>query len=147
MDTLTPTHPAASGTDSPAARAQVLQHLYEAVGAGDAATAAALMDPEVVFHVPGTGLNAGDHRGIDAVLGFLAAAAEATGGTLTTELHEVLGGERHAVALATYRARRPGRAPLANDLAHVVTFRGGRVAESWFHSRNQYEVDAFWSEG
>jgi ketosteroid isomerase-like protein len=36
--------------------------------------------------------------------------------------------------------------PLENTLAHVITMRDGRIAQSWLHSRDQYEVAAFWGE-
>ena len=51
----------------------------------------------------------------------------------------------YAVALATYTASRPDRdKPLENNLAHVARLRDGLIAESWLHSRDQYEVDDFW---
>lgn len=138
-------------TQSPApagaANADVLRRYYAAVAEGDLAAAAALLDPDVVVHVPGRSVNTGDHVGRDAVMTFLAEASALTEGTLEFRIHDVLGSEEHAVCLTTYTARRPDRAPLANHLAHVVRIEHGRIAESWFHSRNQYEVDAFWGEG
>jgi ketosteroid isomerase-like protein len=81
------------------------------------------------------------------VLGFVGHAAQVTGGTLSLAVHRVLDDGEWGVALATYTATRPDREkPLENNLAHVARLRDGRIAESWLHSRDQYEVDAFWGE-
>ncbi|MGW0592793.1 nuclear transport factor 2 family protein [Streptosporangium sp. NPDC002607] len=67
--------------------------------------------------------------------------------TLRLDVHRVLADDEAAVALATYTATRPDRSvPLENNLAHVITMRDGKIAESWLHSRDQYEVDAFRGE-
>ncbi|MGI5154179.1 hypothetical protein [Microbispora sp. CA-102843] len=34
----------------------------------------------------------------------------------------------------------------SSTLRSSTTMRDGRIAESWLHSRDQYEVDAFWGE-
>ncbi|WP_179155167.1 nuclear transport factor 2 family protein [Microbispora sp. GKU 823] len=74
-------------------------------------------------------------------------AAMLSQGTLKLHVHRVLADDEAAVALATYTATRPDReVPLENNLAHVLTMRDGRIAESWLHSRDEYEVDAFWGE-
>lgn len=141
----TGTAPAATGTAE--ANARLARDLYQASIDADLETLVALLHPEVVFHVPGTGVNAGDHRGHDGVVGFLLTAATVTEGTLQLEVHDVFANAERAVVLATYRARRPGRVSLENHLAHVLEIRDGLVVESWFHARDQYAVDAFWAEG
>ena len=119
--------------------------LYTALDSGDATRAAAALTEDSVLHVPGRGVNTGTYRGRAEVLGFVRRAAELTGGTLELTLHRVLDDGDWAVALCTYTATRPEReAPLENNLAHVARLRDGLVAESWLHSRDQYEVDAFW---
>jgi ketosteroid isomerase-like protein len=123
----------------------VVRRFYQAFVAGDMPTIAELMTDDVSFHVPGTGSNAGDYQGKDAVFGFFGQAVAKTGGSLKLELLDVMAGEDHVAALATYRAEREGRAPLQNNLVHLIKLRDGRIAQSWFHSRNQYEVDAFWA--
>lgn len=124
----------------------VIHRLYERFMAGDLEGVAELLAGDVVFHVPGTGSNAGDHQGREGVLAFFAGAAHLTKGTLRITLHDVLVGDVYAAAVTTYRAERPGRTPLENNLVHLVRLDDGRIAESWFHSRNQYEVDEFWRE-
>ena len=45
---------------------------YEAFGKGDMDTLRSIMTPDVVHSVPGKSLIAGDHKGIDDVLGYYA---------------------------------------------------------------------------
>jgi hypothetical protein len=133
-----------SGGDRAGANAAAVARFYEALAQGDATAMASLLTDDAVLHVPGRSANTGDYRGRDQVMAFIARAAETTGGTLRTAVHRVLADEEWAVALATYTATRPGRDPLENNLAHVIRLDDLRIAESWLHSRNQYEVDAFW---
>ncbi|MFI6508726.1 nuclear transport factor 2 family protein [Streptosporangium sp. NPDC050855] len=125
--------------------ARVVRDFYAALGRGDLEAARGALTPDSVLHVPGRSANTGDYEGRDAVIGFVADASAATGGTLTLTVHRVLADDEQAVALATYTATRPGvDVPLENNLAHVMTMRDGLIAESWLHSRDQYEVDEFW---
>ena len=89
----------------------------------------------------------GTYQGREAVIGFVAGAAQATGNTLRMTVHRLLDDGYWSVAIATYTATRPtadGQAHLENNLAHVARLERGLIAESWLHSRDQYEVDAFW---
>jgi ketosteroid isomerase-like protein len=131
--------------DTSSSATAVVRRFYQAFVTGDMATIDSLMTEDVSFHVPGTGSNAGDYQGKEAVFGFFGKAVSTTGGSLKLELLDVLAGEDHVAALATYRAERAGRAPLQNNLVQLIKLRDGRIAQSWFHSRNQYEVDAFWA--
>jgi ketosteroid isomerase-like protein len=127
--------------------AAAVRAMYDALAVGDIATAASLIAEDAVLHVPGRSPNTGTYEGRDAILGFVGHAHEMTGGTLRLRVHRVLADDEVAVALTTYTASRPdGRPPLENNLAHVITMRDGRMAESWFHTRDQYAVDAFWGD-
>lgn len=130
---------------NPETSTAIVRRFYQAFVDGDMATIDGLMTDDVSFHVPGTGSNAGDYQGKQAVFGFFGQAAAKTGGSLKLELLDVLAGDNHVAALATYRAEREGRKPLQNNLVQLMRLRDGRIAQSWFHSRNQYEVDAFWA--
>ena len=79
----------------------------------------------------------------------MAAFAMGAGRTRLIRNHEV----RLSVAPAASRtgsvydpATGGGTTSLENHLAHVITMRDGRMAESWFHTRDQYAVDAFWGD-
>lgn len=126
----------------------VLHQFYDHLAQRDLAAAAALLTEDSTLHVPGRSANTGTYSGRDAVLGFVASASLATHGTLSMTVHRVLDDGEWSVALVTYTATRTdpdgSTRHLENNLAHVARLAGGRVAESWLHSRDQYEVDAFW---
>jgi len=120
--------------------------LYSPPGALDPSSLASSLEPDVVLHVPGVHPLSGDHHGLAGVGNFLQRTSEATDGGEHIELIEVLGGRAHIGAYVRVTARRECRAPLVNHTIHL--FRLGdddRIAEIWFHNREQAPVDAFWS--
>ena len=54
---------------------RVVRRLYDSFAAWDMEAFAGLLSDDVVFHVPGTGANASDHRGREWVFAFLEQAA------------------------------------------------------------------------
>jgi uncharacterized protein len=134
-------------TSTADANARMVRAFYDALTAGDIDGAAAHLADDAVLHVPGRSPNTGDYEGAAAVLGFIGHAFEVTGGTLQLHLERVLADDEVVVALATYTASRPdGRPDLVNNVAHIARVSGGRIGESWLHSRDQYAVDAFWGD-
>jgi uncharacterized protein len=88
----------------------------------------AMLDEDVVWHVPGKHARAGDIRGRDAVLSWLADLIE-TGFWLRE--HDVFANDEHVCALSYMGARRPS----GNAETRVVSifhFRNGRQTERWF---------------
>jgi uncharacterized protein len=127
--------------------ARAVWDFYTALDRGDLDAARRTLTPDSVLHVPGRSSNTGRYEGREAVIAFVVNASAVTGGTLKLAVHRVLADDEQAVALATYTATRPGaNVPLENNLAHVMTLRDGLIAESWLHSRDQYEVDEFWGD-
>jgi uncharacterized protein len=96
------------------------------------------------LHYPGRSPLAGDYDGIAQVLGFFGRAAELSGGTFRTELHDVVASDEHAVALFTARADRADRR-LEDRIVEVFHIRDGKVAEVWIYSADLYVSDEFWS--
>ena len=125
-----------------------LEDFYAHLSRQDLSAAASLLTADTVLHVPGRSVNTGAYTGRDAVMGFVTQASIATQGTLTMTVHRVLDDGEWSVALVTYTARRTDpdgtERHLENNLAHVARLDAGLVAESWLHSRDQYDVDAFW---
>ena len=117
---------------------------YEAFGSGDLDAVRELFADDIVWHVPGRSPLAGDYKGKEEVLGFLAKTMEMTGGTFKLDVHDVMAGDEHGVALTTATAEREGKR-LSNRAVQVVHIRGGKLTESWFHPEDQYAVDEFWS--
>ena len=98
----------------------------------------------VVWHISGTGPLAGDHRGAAQVMQLIGTISQLSGGTVRTELHDVLASADHTVALVTVRAERAGK-QLALNLVHVIHAENGKATEIWTHSSDPAAAAAFWS--
>ena len=119
--------------------------LRAAQEAGDRQAVAELVTTDVVLHVPGDHRTSGDYEGLEGLFAFADASA-ATGATIVArEVLDVLEGQHHVAVYARIRGRRPDRDDLENLTLHLYRVEGGRVAEIWFHNRDQAAVDAFWS--
>ena len=100
---------------------------------------------DIRFHVPGRNPRAGDYEGIEQVRQFYAGLAEdVTGGTVSSELHDVLANDEHAVVLMTIRRERAGKQWDDNTVV-VYHIRNGKITEVWSHATDQYAVDEFLS--
>jgi uncharacterized protein len=102
------------------------------------------MDQDGVWHTPGRNQISGDHRGVDAILGFFAKTAELTGGTFRADLHDVVANDDHAVGIYVARGEREGRT-LENRNVLVIHIRNGKLVETWGMSDDQYAADEFFS--
>jgi nitronate monooxygenase len=125
--------------------AALVRRLFDAFARRDLATILAVVPDDVVWHFPGRrGGLAGSHRGRDAVLGFLAAVEELTGGTFHLDVLDVTASERHAVALFRGHAQRDGKR-LDNPTSLVVRFDAGRIVEVHEFVWDLHHVEDFWS--
>jgi ketosteroid isomerase-like protein len=124
---------------------ELLRKGIDAFSRGDVDTGRSLWADDVVYHVPGAGPLAGDHKGKDGVLAYLAKAAELAGGTLRmAEVHDVLANDEHGVALLRFTATRKGRQFTWNQ-ANVYHLRNGKMAEAWALPADHRAVDEFFS--
>jgi uncharacterized protein len=100
---------------------------YAAFGRGDIdALQNWFFDPGIRWHFPGRNPFSGDFTGIGDVLGWLGRSFEATGGTLSIELHDVIGNYEHVVALTTTCAQRDGKT-LNDNTVQFYSSSGGRL--------------------
>jgi len=99
---------------------------------------------DIVWHIAGTGPLAGDYEGAAQVMGLLGKISALSGGTVRPELHDVLAGSDHTVALTTIRAERAGR-QLQLNLVHVIHAENGKATEVWTHSSDPAAAAQFWS--
>jgi ketosteroid isomerase-like protein len=113
---------------------------YDAFSSGDVQTLRELFDPDIVWHALGRSQVAGDHRGVDAVLGYFGQTMELTGGTLRVEVHDVVANDEHAVGLHSVHAERAGKT-LDDNNTLVFHVRDGKVTEVWQYSSDQYAAD------
>jgi len=110
----------------------------DAFRAGDLERVARLVDPDVVWHIPGNHSRAGDVRGRDAVVTLLAGLGELG---FRLQEHDVFGNDEHVCALSLMGARRPG-VDVQTRVVSIFHFRDGRQVERWFFP----EDAAAWDE-
>jgi ketosteroid isomerase-like protein len=113
---------------------------YAAFGRGDMATVGRLLADDVIWHSPGKNALSGDYIGIPATLALFGRTFEVTGGTFRTDVHDIVANDVHGVALVTVSGTRDGKT-ISSRQAHVVHFRDGKLAESWFLSSDQDALD------
>jgi uncharacterized protein len=121
---------------------ELVRRAFDAFANGDVDTLRGLMDRDSVWHAPGRNPLAGDHRGVEAILGYLARTMELTGGTFRSELHDVVANDEHVVSLFVARAQREGKSLEARNVL-VTHVRNGKLAETWLYSGDQYAADDF----
>lgn len=123
----------------------IVRQFHDAQKRGDGAAVLALLADDVVWHVPGKNVLSRDYTGKAAVVGFFGRVRELSGGTIRTELIDVLGGATFGIALVRVFAEREGRRLDGEFQAFTYRLEGGRIAEFWFLVEDRYAVDAFWS--
>jgi ketosteroid isomerase-like protein len=124
--------------------ADVVLALRAAQEADDRDAMRSLVTGDVTLHVPGHHQTARDYVGVDGLIEF-AAASRATGASIVArDVVDVLEGQHHVAVYCHIRGRRPDREDLDNLTLHLYRVEDGRVAEIWFHNRDQAAVDAFW---
>ena len=123
----------------------LMREAYGALVSGDIAGLFGLMNDDVAAHVPGRSQVAGEYAGQQAVLGYVATLGQLSAGTLRFELHQVVAGDGHAVALVRDFAGRPDGRSLAMNNVHVWHLADGRLQEIWIYPGDLYAWDEFWS--
>ena len=123
----------------------VVRESFAALGRGDVDALQKRWTDDVRYRIPGHHPTAGDYRGAEQVRQFYAGLAEdVTGGTVSSELHDVLANDEHAVVLMTIRRERAGKQWDDNTVV-VYHIRNGKITEVWSHATDQYAVDEFLS--
>jgi ketosteroid isomerase-like protein len=119
----------------------VMRRYLAAVQRGDWATGFGFFADDVVLHAPGRSSLAGDHRGRQAVEGYLHAALDrAHGAQVEVELVDMLAsGERVALVVRERFGRHDGAVEIHR--ANLYRLRGDQIVEVWIFEANQYEVD------
>src|SRR2546427_8834340 len=84
----------------------VVEQLYAAFESKDAAALKNLIATDAVWHIPGSSLISGDHRGHAEIFAYFEKLQELTGGTFSAELIDVLASDMQAAALAAGKGAR-----------------------------------------
>jgi ketosteroid isomerase-like protein len=125
--------------------AAVIRKMHQALARGNyVSTLAQLFAEDIVWHLPGSGPLAGRHVGRDKVFAAMRRFEELNEGTLRVEVHDIVAGDEHAVALLRATATRKGKRynSLEVDVYHI---REGKVTEFWSFAEDQRVTDEFLS--
>jgi ketosteroid isomerase-like protein len=131
--------------DSSSSNAEVMKRYVEAIERKDWQAATAFWADEVLLHFPGRSPFSGDFVGKQTFLEHYGRLSTELGGTIElAEVHEVLLGAEHVVALVRERAV-CGERTLEFERVNVYSFGGGKITEIWAYDYDPYALDEFWS--
>jgi uncharacterized protein len=124
--------------------AKLVQRGYDAFRSGDLDALREFMTDNVVWHEPGRGPFAGDHKGPEGVLALLDELRARSGGTFAVEIVDVLANPERVVAIQEETARRGER---ILDVASTVEFEihQGKITEVTVYHADTYHFDEFWA--
>jgi len=118
---------------------------YQAFAEGDMKALGEFMADDILWHVGGTNVIAGDYRGKEAVFGFFGKLMEQTGGTFKLEVHDILANDEHTVTMVRETAARNGK-KWDSKAVHVThPDSAGRIKEFWAFQENSTAADEFFS--
>lgn len=123
----------------------IVRDVYAAFASGDMeGLQNRFFAPDITWHYAGRSQLGGRYQGIAKVVGWLHRTSELCDGTLTIELHDVVGNDAHVIALAIVSATRNGR-QCHDQSVQVFHVSGGKITEAWTLPGDQYTADEFWS--
>jgi 2'-5' RNA ligase len=128
----------------------VVRRFYDAQGRlyGGSALAAeevrAMLDPSVVWHVPGASAIAGEHHGVEAVLAYFDTRRRMTDSTFRVSVQGAAMIAGRVVQLAGGAAVLDGR-EVSWETVGVFRVADGRIAECWLVPFDQAVFDEIWS--
>jgi len=123
---------AKGGTQTPASEDRyvaLVRRGYDAFNNRDIETLVAMMAKDIVQHVPGTTALAGDHKGIESVLGYYSALGELTNGTFRADLIDAhADGHGHVIAIHQTSGTRNGVTRVSRG-SILFTFLGEKMTD------------------
>jgi ketosteroid isomerase-like protein len=114
---------------------------YDAFVAGDIEWLNEHLHENVVWHVGGENTLAGEYRGREEVLAFLAKSVQVA--VPEFAIHDIAAGDDHVVALLDVTWRRPDGQTFASRAVQVFHVDQGMTLESWVMVEDQSGLDAF----
>ena len=119
----------------------LIRTVVEEFGRGDLAAVATHFAQDAIWELPGRGTLAGEYKGPEQIVGFLARSFELSGGTLSLEVLDVLASERGAAHVQRVTAEHNGaRLDCVEVIAHEI--QDGVITHS-YHRPDPYAIDAF----
>jgi ketosteroid isomerase-like protein len=122
----------------------LLRKTYDAFGNGDMDTVLGVFADDIQWHEFGGSPLGGDYKGKEEVLGFFGKLMELSGRTFHLEVQDVLGNDRHVVALVQERAERDGKI-LAIDAVHVWQVQNDTAVDFSCYPADPKAFDDFFS--
>ena len=121
--------------------AALVRTVLDEFSRGDLAAVATHFAPDAVWELPGRGVLAGEYKGPEAIVGFLAKSFELSGGTLRLQVLDVLASDTGAAHVQRVTAEQSGRAlDCVEILAHEIV--DGMIVRT-YHRPDPYAIDAF----
>jgi ketosteroid isomerase-like protein len=111
---------------------------------GEAESLRELLTDDVVWHVPGRNPIAGDHAGIEAVMGYFHRRRALASATFKVHVRDVAASDDVVFQLAGGTAELGGR-EVAWETVGIFRVRDGRIAEGRLVPFDQYLFDELWS--
>jgi uncharacterized protein len=125
------------------ANERLLREEYDARARGDDAGLEAILDDDVVWHVPGSSAIAGTYRGKRAVMDYVRHRRALVNDTFRITVEDILANDQHGFVIATGRAIRDGED--VEWRAHgLYRFRNGKIAECRVLPEDQQAFDRIW---
>lgn len=109
--------------------AAVIRSAYEAMGKGDMAAVAALLDDDITWYESTAGLE-GVYRGRDQVLAFMGQVFQQAGMQMSISIHDILASDDHAVILHESTLT-VGDRTHTGQYADVYHLRDGKITAHW----------------
>jgi ketosteroid isomerase-like protein len=126
------------------ANRHLIEGAYAAFARGDIPTVLAVLDENILWHVPGRGPISGDYRGHGEVLDFFKHFMDLSRGTFRIRIDDVLANDERVVVLVTESAERKGR-KWSSPQVHAWTVEDGKATVFWQFQGDQQTEDEFWS--
>jgi uncharacterized protein len=112
--------------------ATLVRQGYEALQRGDVNWLQEHLADDVVWHVSGKSVMAGDYHGKNEVLNnFLGRQTQAMGGPPNITLDDVVGNDRHVVAFGDATLDDPDGGSVSWKFANILTVEHGKAKEVW----------------
>ncbi len=125
-------------------RLQAAQRAFYA-GKGTSRELELVLDPAVVWRIPGGSAIAGTYVGVREVIGYMDKRRTLAGNTFTMHRRELLVGDRHVAALTDGVVQRRGRTEAWSTVG-LYRVSGGRIAECQLIPIDQARFDEIWQE-
>ena len=122
----------------------LLEKIYRDFSSGDLKSVLAACDDKMTFQVPGKSKLAGKYTKATFAEGFALKLSELSGGTFTTEIHDILASDLHAAVLASDKLTVNGK-PLEYRTVHIWRFESGKPVAWYEYPRDLYHFDTVWS--